>query len=64
MGTDKTQTAGESRGYVYHTAKVNKEVLAAVANRYEVETKEIQVEICKRGIINALNRFGGHPDNR
>jgi hypothetical protein len=57
---------GEHGGYTYASSK--REVVRLISERkdssYPVEGwKQIKVEISKRGVLSALNDFGGHPDN-
>jgi hypothetical protein len=56
---------GESTGIMYFTNK--REALKAFrednTDPIEHDFMEIQVETSKKGILQALNTYGGHPDN-
>lgn len=65
-GKDGGVVAGEHGGYDYVSSKRKAAKMKARAADHDQQVEEIkviEVEISKRGILRALNRYGDHPDN-
>jgi hypothetical protein len=63
---------GECAGFSWHSSKSGALRAAREAFKddpvaYELEgfptIEEVQVEMCKEGVLAALNRYANHPDN-
>lgn len=65
-GPDGSVVAGEHRGYFYASSKRDIARIKRENTNVDNQVDDIRVynvEISKRGILAALNRHGGHPDN-
>lgn len=64
-GGNESVVAGEHQGYSYFPSKreAQRHATEAKRNDHDVEMRVIDVVISKRGILNALNRYGGHAEN-
>jgi predicted secreted protein len=63
---------GSSAGFSWHSSKSGalraaREAFKDDPAEYELEgfptIEEVQVEMCKEGVLAALNRYANHPDN-
>ncbi len=55
----------EHKGFIYDSNQKDAGISRATAKAEggSAETMQIEVKLTKQGVISALNKFGGHPDN-
>lgn len=53
----------ESEGYTFYTSKRAAEQGAREGVEGQSEITVLNIEPTKHGILRALNKYGGHPDN-
>jgi hypothetical protein len=53
----------EHQGYEFFVSKESARQAAKANDECDTDTTVIEVLGTKAGIVDALNRFGGHPDN-
>ena len=65
VGGDASAVTGEHQGYQYVSNKrdLRKSLREATSFDHDAEFEVINVEISKRGILEALNKYGEHPNN-
>jgi hypothetical protein len=67
-GHEASVVSGEHGGYDYvsskaHAARLKRRAIQHDADYLVEDVSTVDIEISKRGILKALNHYGGHPNN-